>query len=446
MRDKITSQVGELLLSEYVNVTETGTLKSAWNKKWGEIVEDVLYLYPSNKQNTQASHKIKIRGFEIHPAAKETGRILAFKLVNKNTCAIVLEPLNIQDMGRWISSLFAAIQGYYISNNLLIIETSKPKEETKNVQKAKNSGEPEVQDARPGFLVNVRSLAQKFEKLAVPEPAEKPQPKDALSRSVSTPNLTHNENIIILSSNGEVNGEKQTEIKTSTNRHSTSIEVQQVQGSASKHVKNYKGPYMAQDEEKVVLDTLTNPYLAKRKLVKQEQQIQRLEATVKSISERIARQKKVLGETKFAIQDLKSQSTDSQDQSDIIAMEEQSAMLQKQITQSESSIKDYNQTIHQLEDEMIDLSKYITWDKQDGVKVEKKEVKLVAQQDGRDTAVAIQARTEVKENGSTSEAAVNAKEDSSDEEELGMGAPAWAREAQRKSRAFKKLEKQGIFK
>lgn len=74
---------------------------------------------------------------------------------------------------------------------------------------------------------------------------------------------------------------------------------------------------MEQAEERVVLSNVNNPALAKQKLIKQEQQIQRLEVTVKSIIERVERQKKALDETNAIIKKLKSQATGPEDEKEI---------------------------------------------------------------------------------------------------------------------------------
>lgn len=82
-----------ILGPEYVNVAEDDSTQKqkSWSKKWGELLEDTLYVYPNRKPNTQLQNKYKIKGCEIHPAVKETGRILAFKIVNNDKVVIILE-------------------------------------------------------------------------------------------------------------------------------------------------------------------------------------------------------------------------------------------------------------------------------------------------------------------------------------------------------------------
>lgn len=462
MKDKDLNQP-EVLIKEYINVSETCTPKANWSKKWGELIEDTLYLYPSNVPNSQAEYKFVVKGIEIQPAVKETSHMLAFKLVANNRLVIVLEPLNINDMGRWISNLFAAVQGLSGSS---VFQNN----HVKATKEIKQSQLPTFEE-KPSFLINVRSLAAKFEKLSESEVKS----KEPVKRSKSTPNLAesdHSDSMIILNSESSATNGTSTRIE---NKDDDAVQYRKKRNSVDlrdpsrpvtlTRVKSWRGPYISQDEERAILKQVTNPYLAKRNLVKQEQKIQRLEVTVKAIIERVERQKKTLNETKFTLREFKSQATEAQDHKEIESLEEQCSTLQEQIDQSEQSIKEYKEEIHKLEEEMIEISKHINWEEKKSANITPTSPSIRKSSLGANvtTNIAAAATTttvttisstsseEVKavpaprQNGNDEEN--SAHHSSEEEEEVDMNAPAWVREAQRKSKnAFKILSRQGMLK
>lgn len=84
-------------------------------------------------------------------------------------------------MGRWISSLFAAIQGIYSST---VLQSDEVKHDDSHPIVTKPIHQT-ISDEKLDFIVNVRSLAQKFEKMSTSDGPKTPN----IKRTQSSPNL-----------------------------------------------------------------------------------------------------------------------------------------------------------------------------------------------------------------------------------------------------------------
>ncbi|GAB6031287.1 hypothetical protein CHUAL_009087 [Chamberlinius hualienensis] len=367
----------EVFITGHINVIEVSQPEDQWKKLWGVLAGGKLAL-SELKTSERPKYMINVENVELHPAVKETGRILAFKIVDKGQSLIILEPLNITDMGRWVSSLFAAIQG--LPNYQLAIakaerETKMQPSESKEsdiqetVRKTSISQTSETKDIL--YTVKVKDLTKLFEQLASTNEAQKER-HATVKRSMSNPNLTTRPPLAVNKPPvAEVVTVKKEEVKlietmpdiTETlviKESATSTETQQNDtATILETVVSHQGAYLEQESEKAVLANLLNPVLAIKRYQKQKQLISRLEVTMKTVIEKVKRQQKSLKETEEAIKELESQSTTSDDYDDVAKLQAQKAQLQYHISQSETSIEEYKASIQEAEEELEKLSKVI---------------------------------------------------------------------------------------
>lgn len=282
-------------------------------------------------------------------------------------------------MGRWVSSLFAAIQG--LANYQLAI--AKLEDETKVQSVVKENGQQPTarkryasQSSHPKdirYTVKVKELAKIFEQLSSTNEA-KAERNVTVKRSYSSPNLaTKSSSAANLEATKPliVDVIKKEEVKLVETMpditeqlpiteplRNTEVHLHETIVGLDKIV-SHQGAYMDQESEKSVLTNLINPVLAVKRYEKQKQLIQRLEVTMKTVIEKVKRQQKSLEETEAAIKELESQSTTSDDYDDVAKLRNQKANLQDHILQSEANIEDYKTSIQAAEEELQQLSKII---------------------------------------------------------------------------------------